>query len=98
MTTMATTLANDPSAKPDFIAPIYGFMLPVTPPANPQPMFVALASDDPFGVDVIRDSMQAYGIAKKANHLRVQAASLSWGEIGRILERPKTFASRANSN
>lgn len=48
MTTMATTLANDPSAKPDFIAPIYGFMLPVTPPANPQPMFVALASDDPL--------------------------------------------------
>lgn len=37
----------------------------------------------PFlGVDVIRDSMQAYGIAKKANHLRVQAASLSWGEKG----------------
>jgi NAD(P)-dependent dehydrogenase (short-subunit alcohol dehydrogenase family) len=32
--------------------------------------------------DVVRDSMQAYGIAKKANHLRVQAASLSWGERG----------------
>jgi NAD(P)-dependent dehydrogenase (short-subunit alcohol dehydrogenase family) len=37
----------------------------------------------PFlGADAIRDSMQAYGIAKKANHLRVQAASLSWGERG----------------
>jgi NAD(P)-dependent dehydrogenase (short-subunit alcohol dehydrogenase family) len=32
--------------------------------------------------DAVRDSMQAYGIAKKANHLRVQAASLSWGERG----------------
>jgi NAD(P)-dependent dehydrogenase (short-subunit alcohol dehydrogenase family) len=32
--------------------------------------------------DTVRDSMQAYGIAKKANHLRVQAASLSWGEKG----------------
>jgi NAD(P)-dependent dehydrogenase (short-subunit alcohol dehydrogenase family) len=32
--------------------------------------------------DAVRDSMQAYGIAKKANHLRVQAASLSWGEKG----------------
>jgi NAD(P)-dependent dehydrogenase (short-subunit alcohol dehydrogenase family) len=32
--------------------------------------------------EVVRDSMQAYGIAKKANHLRVQAASLSWGERG----------------
>jgi acetyl esterase/lipase len=48
MTTMATTLANAPDARPDFIAPIYGFMLPVTPPPTPQPMFVALASDDPL--------------------------------------------------
>jgi NAD(P)-dependent dehydrogenase (short-subunit alcohol dehydrogenase family) len=32
--------------------------------------------------EAVRDSMQAYGIAKKANHLRVQAASLSWGERG----------------
>jgi NAD(P)-dependent dehydrogenase (short-subunit alcohol dehydrogenase family) len=32
--------------------------------------------------DAVRDSMQAYGIAKKANHLRVQAASLSWGKRG----------------
>jgi NAD(P)-dependent dehydrogenase (short-subunit alcohol dehydrogenase family) len=32
--------------------------------------------------DAVRDSMQAYGIAKKANHLRVQAASLSWGQRG----------------
>ncbi len=32
--------------------------------------------------EAVRDSMQAYGIAKKANHLRVQAASLSWGEKG----------------
>ncbi len=37
----------------------------------------------PFlSTDAVRDSMQAYGIAKKANHLRVQAASLSWGERG----------------
>lgn len=58
MTTMATTLADAPDARPDFIAPIYGFMTPVTPPPNPQPMFVALASDDPlFG-------MQGYGLAE----------------------------------
>jgi acetyl esterase/lipase len=48
MTTMATTLANAPDARPDFIAPIYGMMLPVPPPSNPQPMFAALASDDPL--------------------------------------------------
>jgi acetyl esterase/lipase len=48
MTTLATTLADAPDARPDFIAPIYGMMTPVTPPARPQPMFVALASDDPL--------------------------------------------------
>jgi acetyl esterase/lipase len=48
MTTMATTLADAPDARPDFIAPIYGYMTPVTPPAKPQPMFVAMASDDPL--------------------------------------------------
>lgn len=48
MTTMATSLANARDARPDFIAPIYGPMTPVTPPPNPQPMFAALASDDPL--------------------------------------------------
>ena len=48
MTTLATTLADDPTARPDFIAPIYGVMTAVTPPPNPQPMFAALASDDPL--------------------------------------------------
>jgi acetyl esterase/lipase len=46
MTTMATALADAPDARPDFIAPIYGAMTPVTPPTKPQPMFVAMASDD----------------------------------------------------
>jgi NAD(P)-dependent dehydrogenase (short-subunit alcohol dehydrogenase family) len=37
----------------------------------------------PFlSTETVRDSMAAYGIAKKANHLRVQAASLTWGERG----------------
>jgi acetyl esterase/lipase len=48
MTIMATTLADAPDARPDFIAPIYGFMTTVTPPAKPQPMFAAIASDDPL--------------------------------------------------
>ncbi len=48
MTTLATTLADAPDARPDFIAPIYGFMTAVAPPSNPQPMFAALASDDPL--------------------------------------------------
>lgn len=48
MTVMATALADAPDARPDFIAPIYGFMAPVTPPPRPQPMFAALSSDDPL--------------------------------------------------
>ncbi len=48
MTTMATTLADAPDARPDFIAPIYGYMTPISPPSHPQPMFTALASDDPL--------------------------------------------------
>jgi acetyl esterase/lipase len=48
MTTMATTLANAADARPDFIAPIYGFMTAVSPPPSPQPMFAAMAADDPL--------------------------------------------------
>jgi acetyl esterase/lipase len=48
MTTLATALDDAPDARPDFIAPIYGMMVAVTPPAQPQPMFTALASDDPL--------------------------------------------------
>ncbi|RVU05663.1 alpha/beta hydrolase [Novosphingobium umbonatum] len=48
MTTLNTTLADAPDARPDFIAPIYGAMTNVTPPPHPQPMFVALAANDPL--------------------------------------------------
>ncbi len=48
MTTMSVALANAPDARPAFIAPIYGRLNPVTVPANPPPMFVALATNDPL--------------------------------------------------
>ncbi len=48
MTTIRTTLLDASDARPDFVAPIYGSMRAVTPPKNPQPLFVALASDDPL--------------------------------------------------
>jgi acetyl esterase/lipase len=48
MTTLGVTLANDPAARADFIAPIYGPMGVVTVPENAPPMFVALAADDPL--------------------------------------------------
>jgi acetyl esterase/lipase len=72
MTTMATTLANAPDARPDFIAPIYAFMLPVTPPPSPQPMFAALASDDPMfgkqGLGLIQSWQEAGGSIKLHFH------------------------------
>lgn len=48
MTTLGVTLANAADARPDFIAPIYGSMLAVTPPENAPPMFAAMAADDPL--------------------------------------------------
>lgn len=48
MTTMSAALADVPDARPAFIAPIYGRIEAVTPPARPMPMFVALAMDDPL--------------------------------------------------
>ena len=37
----------------------------------------------PFlAADVVPNSGAAYGLSKRANHLRVQAASIDWGERG----------------
>lgn len=47
-TVMTTAVKDMPDARPDFIAPIYGAMTPVEPPAKPQPMFAAIADDDPL--------------------------------------------------
>ena len=48
MTVLNTVLADAPDARPDFVAPIYGAMTAVIPPSHPQPMFVALAANDPL--------------------------------------------------
>lgn len=46
--TLSVTLADDPQARPAFIAPIYGRQRAVQPPAKAPPMFAVLASDDPL--------------------------------------------------
>jgi NAD(P)-dependent dehydrogenase (short-subunit alcohol dehydrogenase family) len=61
--------------------------MPAPLPADQEHALAHTPTEDllalPFlQADAVRDSMQAYGIAKKANHLRVQAASLSWGDKG----------------
>lgn len=48
MLTMSVTLAEDPEARPAFIAPIYGRQAAVQPPAKAPPMFALLAANDPL--------------------------------------------------
>jgi len=48
MTTLSVALANDPSARPAFIAPIYGRQAAVAVPANAPPLYDVLAADDPL--------------------------------------------------
>jgi acetyl esterase/lipase len=46
MVALRTAIARDASARPDFIAPIYPPLSPVSVPSDAPPMFVALAADD----------------------------------------------------
>lgn len=46
MLTLNVGLANDPKARPNFIAPIYGPMLSRPVPPDAPPMFAAIAADD----------------------------------------------------
>lgn len=61
---MAVTVADDPTARPDFIAPIYGGFRSVTLPKTPPPMFTAVASDDALmnpgaGFPLVQDWLKA---------------------------------------
>jgi acetyl esterase/lipase len=44
--TLGVVSQDDPTARPDFIAPIYGEMLAMSVPENAPPMFAAMAADD----------------------------------------------------
>ncbi len=46
ITAVSVGLSEDSSARPDFIAPIYGSMAARTVPADAPPMFLAVALDD----------------------------------------------------
>jgi acetyl esterase/lipase len=52
ITTLGVALADDPTARPAFIAPIYGGLsaplMGGTVPANPPPMWASQAADDPL--------------------------------------------------
>jgi len=66
------------------IASMAGHMWPPLPPEHEQALATAPA-DDLLGLPFlgqIADSGSAYGISKRANHLRVAAASVAWGRRG----------------
>ena len=64
------------------ISSMAGHMLPPLTPEQNQALAFTPADellDLPFLRDAVPDSMVAYMIAKRANHLRVQAEAIRWG-------------------
>ena len=68
------------------ISSMAGYMPPPLPPEQNKALAHTPADELlqlPFlGPDAVPNSGAAYGISKRANHLRVQAASIDWGERG----------------
>lgn len=68
------------------ISSMAGHMLPALPPEHDQALIHTPTEDLlalPFlQADAIPNSVVAYMIAKRANHLRVQASAISWGKRG----------------
>jgi NAD(P)-dependent dehydrogenase (short-subunit alcohol dehydrogenase family) len=68
------------------ISSMAGYMPPPLPPAQDRALAFTPADEllnlPMLGADAVPNSGVAYGLAKRANHLRVQAASLAWGERG----------------
>lgn len=68
------------------ISSMAGHMLPALPPEHDQALIHTPTEDLlalPFlQADAIPNSVVAYMIAKRANHLRVQASAISWGRRG----------------
>ena len=67
------------------ISSMAGHMLPPLTPEQNQALAFTPADgllDLPFLKAAVPDSMVAYMMAKRANHLRVQAGAIAWGERG----------------
>jgi NAD(P)-dependent dehydrogenase (short-subunit alcohol dehydrogenase family) len=68
------------------ISSMAGHMMPALPPEQDHALAYAPADELlalPFlQLDAVPNSLVGYMVAKRANHLRVQAAAISWGERG----------------
>ncbi|MES2021873.1 MAG: alpha/beta hydrolase [Pseudomonadota bacterium] len=71
MTVLAVTLANEPGAVPDFVAPIYPPLTGVTVPSDAPPMFVAIADDDPLFGNTGYGLIEAWHKARRPVELHV---------------------------
>lgn len=67
-------LADDPGARLDFVAPIYGALWQhVAVPADAPPMFTALAGDDPIAVRPCLDLYAAWHAAGRPAEIHIYA-------------------------
>ena len=64
MLTLSTTLYSE-TAKPAFIGDIYGPLNSVKVPVNAPPLFIALASDDPFFANAGFGLIESWKAAKR---------------------------------
>jgi NAD(P)-dependent dehydrogenase (short-subunit alcohol dehydrogenase family) len=68
------------------ISSMAGYMPPPLPPDQDRALAFTAADQllqlPMLGPEAVPNSGAAYGLSKRANHLRVQAASLTWGERG----------------
>jgi hypothetical protein len=63
--TLSITLEPDHAVRPDFIAPIYGTISPMTVPADAPPMFAAVAADDPIFGKRVPELVKEWSDAKR---------------------------------
>ncbi len=68
-----TALADDKSARPDFVAPIYGSMNKIDVPPDAPPLFAAMAADDPIFANKGFGLIDAWIAAKRPAELHVFA-------------------------
>lgn len=80
-------LSDDPGARPDFVAPIYGAAAPDPVPADAPPLFAMVCADDRLCLDVTMQAFRRWRAARRPAELHVyQEGGHGFGM--RKLEKP----------
>ena len=69
--TTATGITDDPTARADFVAPIYGAQPKMNVPADAPPMFMVVAGDDGLCLKLCIDAFEAWKDAGRPAELHV---------------------------